>query len=62
MRLFGSRDQVYSSPSDNVQVLYLGTQVGERSTLIREGLVVHNVPVEDIELVVGHGILESVGQ
>ena len=62
MRLFGPRDQVYSSPSDNVQVLYLGTQVGERSALIREGLVVHNVPVEDIELVVGHGILEMVGR
>ena len=48
--------------SDNALVLYLGTQVRERSALIREGLVVHNVPVEYIELVIGHGILEMVGQ
>ena len=46
----------------NRMVLYLLTQVREHSALIRERWVVHNVPVEDIELVIGHGILEMVGR
>ena len=47
---------------NNRMVLYLGTQVREHIALIRERWVIHNVPVEDIELVIGHGILEMVGR
>ena len=42
--------------------LYLVAQVRERSALIREGWVIHNVPVEYIVLVIGHGILKMVGR
>ena len=42
--------------------LYLVAQARERSALIREGWVIHNVPVEYIVLVIGHGILKMVGR
>ena len=42
--------------------LYLVTQVRECCALVREGLVIHNMPVEHVELVVGHGILKMIGQ
>ena len=42
--------------------LYLVTQVRERCALVREGWVIHNVPVEHVVLVVGHGILKMIGR
>ena len=37
--------------------LYLFAHVGELDALIGKRLIIDNVPVENIELVVGHGIL-----
>ena len=40
----------------------LGTELGVGGADIGEGLVIHNVPVEHIELVEGHSVLRGRGQ
>ena len=49
----------YYKCSAPLQVLssHLAAEVREGATLVGEGGVVHDVPVEHIELVVGHRIL-----
>ena len=37
---------------------YLTTEFGEGRALEREALIVRHVPMEDVELTVGHGILQ----
>ncbi len=36
---------------------YLQTEVRVGETLVRKGLIINNVPVQHIELIVGHGCL-----
>lgn len=38
---------------------HLGTQFRKNDTLVRKGRVVDDVPVQDIELVESHGILQQ---